>query len=127
MAGTRVLVIDDNAVNRRSVQVLLHSRGYEMCEAASAPEAFATLTEKPADIILMDIRLPGMDGLTATRKLKTDPATRNIPIVAVTSYAMKGDEEMAREAGCCAYVTKPLDQTLSLETVASVLQGPPRS
>ena len=127
MAGTRVLVIDDNAVNRRLVQVLLHSRGYEMCEAASAPEAFATLTEKPPDIILMDIRLPGMDGLTATRKLKTDPATRDIPIVAVTSYAMKGDEEMARGAGCCAYVTKPLDQTLFLETVARVLQGRPRT
>jgi two-component system, cell cycle response regulator DivK len=121
MAGKRVLVIDDNAVNRRLVQVLLHSRGYEVCEAASAPEAFAALTGKPPDIILMDIRLPGMDGLTATRKLKTDPATRDIPIVAVTSYAMKGDEEMAREAGCCAYVTKPLDKAFFLETVARVL------
>jgi len=121
MAGKRVLVIDDNAFNRRLVQVLLHSRGYEVCEAASAPEAFATLAEKPPDIILMDIRLPGMDGLTATRKLKTDPVTRDIPIVAVTSYAMKGDEEMAREAGCCAYVTKPLDKAFFLETVARVL------
>jgi CheY-like chemotaxis protein len=127
MAGERVLVIDDNAVNRRLLQVLLHSRGYEVREAASAPEAFAALAEKRPDIILMDIRLPGMDGLMATRKLKADPATRDIPVVAVTSYAMKGDEETAREAGCCAYVTKPLDKTLFLETVARMLQGPPRS
>ncbi len=91
--GKRVLVVDDNAVNRRLLQVLLRSRGYEVCEAASAPEAFAALAEQPSDIILMDIRLPGMDGLTATRKLKTDPATRAIPVVAVTTYAMKGDEE----------------------------------
>jgi len=125
MAGKRVLVIDDNAINRRLVQVLLHSRGYDVAEAASAPEAFAMLTDKPADVILMDLRLPGMDGLTATRKLKADPATRDVPVVAVTSYAMKGDEETAREAGCCAYVTKPLDKTLFLETVARVLQGQP--
>jgi two-component system cell cycle response regulator DivK len=122
MAGKRVLVIDDNAVNRRLVQVLLHAQRYEVCEAASAPEAFALLLDKPPDIILMDLRLPGMDGLTATRKLKADPATRDIPVVAVTSYAMKGDEETAREAGCCAYVTKPLDKTLFLETVARVLR-----
>jgi len=121
MAGERVLVIDDNAVNRRLAQVLLHSRGYEVCEAASAPEAFATLREKPPHVILMDLRLPGMDGLTATRTLKADPATRDIPIVAVTSYAMKGDKETAREAGCCAYVTKPLDKAFFLETVARAL------
>ena len=83
--------------------------------------------DKPPDVILMDLRLPGTDGLTATRKLKADPATRDIPVVAVTSYAMKGDEETAREAGCCAYVTKPLDKTLFLETVASVLQKHPRT
>ena len=122
MAGERVLVVDDNAVNRRLVQVLLHSRGYEVCEAASAPEAFAKLREKLPHVILMDLRLPGMDGLTATRTLKADPATREIPIVAVTSYAMKGDEETARAAGCCAYVTKPIDKTLFLEMVASVLR-----
>lgn len=127
MVGKRVLVIDDNAVNRRLLQVLLHSRGYEVCEAASAAEGFATLLEKPPAIILMDLRLPGMDGLTATRKLKADPATRDIPVVAVTSYAMKGDEDTAREAGCCAYVTKPVDKTFFLETVARVLQGRPKN
>jgi len=122
MGGKRILVVDDNAVNRRLLQVLLRFRGYEVCEAASAPEAFATLREKPPHLILMDLRLPGMDGLTATRRLKADPATREIPVVAVTSYAMKGDEETARAAGCSAYVTKPIDKTLFLETVASVLR-----
>ena len=122
MGGKRILVVDDNAVNRRLLQVLLRFRGYEVCEAASAPEAFAMLKEKPPHVILMDLRLPGMDGLTATRRLKADPATREIPVVAVTSYAMKGDEETARAAGCCAYVTKPIDKTLFLETVASVLR-----
>jgi len=121
MAGERVLVIDDNAANRRLVQVLLRSRGYEVREAASALEAFAMLKEEPPSAILIDLRLPGMDGLTATRTLRADPATRDIPIVAVTSYAMKGDEEKAREAGCCAYVTKPIDKALFLETVARVL------
>jgi CheY-like chemotaxis protein len=123
MSGERVLVIDDNAVNRRLVQVLLLSRGYDVCEAASATDAFAMLKEKPPQVILMDLRLPGMDGLTATRALKADPATRDIPIVAVTSYAMKGDEEKARKAGCCAYVTKPLDKAFFLDTVAKVLAG----
>ena len=122
MGGKRILVVDDNAVNRRLLQVLLRFRGYEVCEAASAREAFATLREKPPHLILMDLRLPGMDGLTVTRRLKADPATREIPVVAVTSYAMKGDEETARAAGCCAYVTKPIDKTLFLETVASVLR-----
>ena len=122
MGGKRILVVDDNAVNRRLLQVLLRFRGYEVCEAASAPEAFATLREKPPHLILMDLRLPGMDGLTVTRRLKADPATREIPVVAVTSYAMKGDEETARAAGCSAYVTKPIDKTLFLETVASVLR-----
>lgn len=122
MAGKWVLVVDDNAVNRRLLQVLLRSRGYEVCEAASAPEAFAVLGETPPNLILMDLRLPGMDGLTATRKLKAEPATSGIPVVAVTSYAMKGDEEKAREAGCCAYVTKPIDKALFLETVARVLR-----
>ena len=127
MEGKRVLVVDDNAVNRRLLQVLLRSRGYEVYEAASAPEAFATLAEESPDLILMDIRLPGMDGLAATQKLKADSATREIPIVAVTSYAMKGDEETARAAGCCAYVTKPIDKTRFLETVASVLPKHPRA
>ncbi len=126
MTAKRVLVVEDNAVNRRLVQFLLKSQGYEVWEATNAPEAFATLAERRPDVILMDIQLPVMDGLTATRKLKADPTTRDIPVVAVTSYAMKGDEAMALEAGCSAYVTKPIDKTLFLETVARMLEGRPK-
>ncbi len=121
MDTKRILLIEDNAVNRRLAQFLLKSQGYEVWEATSAPEAFASLKEKRPDLILMDIQLPGMDGLTATKQLKADPATRDIPVLAVTSYAMKGDEAKAFEAGCSGYVTKPIDKTLFLQTVAKVL------
>lgn len=121
MGGKRILLIEDNAINRRLAQFLLKSQGYEVWEVASAPEAFESLKEKRPDLILMDIQLPGMDGLTATRQLKADPATRDIPVVAVTSYAMQGDEEKALAAGCDAYITKPIDKTRFLETVAGLL------
>ena len=121
MGGKRILLIEDNAVNRRLAQFLLKSKGYEVWEATTAPEAFATLKERRPDLILMDIQLPELDGLTATRHLKADPATQDIPVVAVTSYAMKGDETRALEAGCSGYVTKPIDKTLFLDTVAKVL------
>ncbi|RPI09441.1 MAG: response regulator [Zetaproteobacteria bacterium] len=121
MTGKRILLIEDNAVNRRLAQFLLKSKGYEVWEATSAPEAFAALKVRRPDLILMDIQLPEVDGLTATRHLKADPATQDIPVVAVTSYAMKGDETRALEAGCSGYVTKPIDKTLFLDTVAKVL------
>jgi CheY-like chemotaxis protein len=121
MGGKRILLIEDNVVNRRLAQFLLKSQGYEIWEVSSAPEAFAVLKEKQPDLILMDIQLPGMDGLTATKHLKSDPATRDIPVLAVTSYAMKGDEVKAFEAGCSGYVTKPIDKTLFLEAVAKAL------
>ncbi len=123
MGGKRILLIEDNAVNRRLAQFLLKSQGYEVWEVTSAPEAFESLKERQPDLILMDIQLPGIDGLTATRQLKADPATRNIPVLAVTSYAMKGDETKAFEAGCSGYVTKPIDKTVFLEAVAKALRG----
>jgi len=121
MSHKRILLIEDNAVNRRLAQFLLKSKGYEVWEATNAPEAFATLRERRPDLILMDIQLPEVDGLTATRHLKADPATRDIPVVAVTSYAMRGDEAMALAAGCSGYVTKPIDKALFLDTVAKIL------
>lgn len=123
MSGKRILLVEDNVVNRRLAQFLLKSHGYEVWEAGSAPEAFATLVERRPDLILMDIQLPGMDGLAATRALKADPATHAIPVVAVTSYAMPGDEAMALEAGCSGYLTKPIEKTRLLEIVAGVLQN----
>jgi len=121
MDGKRILLVEDNPVNRRLAQFLLKSKGYEVWEATTAPEAFAVLQERRPDLILMDIQLPEVDGLTATRHLKADPATQDIPVVAVTSYAMKGDETRALEAGCSGYVTKPIEKTQFLDTVARLL------
>jgi CheY-like chemotaxis protein len=121
MGTKRILLIEDNAVNRRLAQFLLKSQGYEVWEATNAAEAFASLKERRPDLILMDVQLPGMDGLTATKQLKGDPSTRDIPVLAVTSYAMKGDEAKALEAGCNGYVTKPIDKTVFLQAVAKVL------
>ena len=121
MGGKRILLIEDNAVNRRLAQFLLKSQGYEVWEVTSAPEAFESLKERQPDLILMDIQLPGMDGLAATRQLKANPVTCDIPVLAVTSYAMKGDEAKAFEVGCSGYVTKPIDKRLFLEAVAKAL------
>lgn len=121
MNAKRILLVEDNAVNRRLAQFLLKSKGYEVWEVTSAREAFAALKDRRPDLILMDIQLPEVDGLTATRRLKADPTTSDIPVVAVTSYAMKGDEAKAFEAGCSAYVTKPIDKKQFLETVARLL------
>jgi len=121
MSARRILLIEDNAVNRRLAQFLLKSQGYEVWEVTSAPEAFEALKERRPDLILMDVQLPGMDGLTATRQLKADPDTRDIPVLAVTSYAMKGDEAKALAAGCSGYVTKPIDKTVFLHAVAEAL------
>ncbi len=121
MGTKRILLIEDNAVNRRLAQFLLKSQGYEVWEATNAAEAFASLKEKRPDLILMDVQLPGMDGLTATKQLKADPSTRDIPVLAVTSYAMRGDEARALDAGCTGYVTKPIDKTVFLQAVAKLL------
>ncbi len=117
MAGEKILVVEDNAVNRRLEEFLLRSQGYDVVHAATAHEAFELLKgERPA-LILMDIQLPGMDGLAATRRLKEDASTRDIPVVAVTSYAMSGDREKALTAGCAGFVVKPLDKVLFLREV----------
>jgi CheY-like chemotaxis protein len=108
-AAIPILIVDDNPSNTKLMAFILSTRGYDVRTAASADEAIATLADFHPRLILMDIQLPGMDGLTLTRKLKADPATRDISIIAATAYAMKGDEERAREAGCDGYVTKPID------------------
>ena len=109
MAGEQILIVDDNPANLRLVEFLLSSKGYEVRTAADAPEVIRTLETYHPALILMDIQLPGMDGLTLTRLLKRDPRTCDIMIVAVTAYAMKGDEERALTNGCDGYITKPID------------------
>lgn len=114
--GAPILIVDDNPSNTKLLLFLLQSKGYDVRAAANAEEALASIADRPPRLILMDIQLPGMDGLTLTRQLKADPATKDISIVAATAYAMKGDEERALAAGCDGYVTKPIDtRTLPLE------------
>jgi two-component system cell cycle response regulator DivK len=103
----RILVIEDQEDNRRIVRDLLTSVGYELIEAVTGQEGVAMAESQRPDLILMDIQLPGLDGYEATRRIKAKPELRQIPIIAVTSYALSGDEVKAREAGCDDYVTKP--------------------
>jgi CheY-like chemotaxis protein len=105
----RILIVDDNPQNLKLARVLLSSEGYEIRTAADAEEALEILETFTPRLILMDLQLPGMDGLELTRRLKADPARRGILVFALTAYAMKGDEEKAIAAGCDAYVTKPID------------------
>jgi len=109
MSGEAILVVDDNPANAALIIFLLEDCGYEVRSAADADEALAIVERFHPRLIMMDLQLPGMDGLALTRRLKAGPETRDIVIVALTAYAMKGDAERAREAGCDDYVTKPID------------------
>ena len=105
--SARILVVEDHEENRRIMRDLLTSAGYEMIEAVTGEDGVTLAERERPDLILMDIQLPGLDGYEATRRIKANPALRAIPIIAVTSYALSGDDVKAREAGCDAYVTKP--------------------
>jgi CheY-like chemotaxis protein len=109
VAGEVVLVVDDNPMNLKLIRFLLRRLGYDVREASDADQALAILNDVLPAVILMDIQLPGMDGLELTRRLKGDDRTRAIPIVALTAFAMAGDDERAFAAGCDGYVTKPID------------------
>ena len=121
MANGTVLVIEDNEMNMKLVRSLLQIGKYNVLEASDAENGIKLAQEHHPDLILMDIQLPGMDGLTATREIKNDPAVKDISIVALTSYAMQGDEEKARDAGCVGYIAKPIDTRSFLETVGQFL------
>lgn len=121
MANEPILIVDDNPVNLKLARVLLTSHGYDVRTATDAEEALAVLDTFHPRLVLMDLQLPGMDGLALTRRLKTDPVTRHIRVVALTAYAMKGDEQRARSAGCDGYIAKPIDTRTLPETVAAHL------
>lgn len=112
MEAKTILVIDDNPLNLKLVRVLLAAEGYIVRTAADASQAYQVLRECRPHLILMDIQLPGIDGLELTRRLKTDPATSDITIVGLTAYAMKGDEERIRAAGCDGYIPSRSTQEL---------------
>ena len=117
----KVLVVEDNSANMKLAVLLLKSVGHTVLSATSAEAGMTLARDEQPNLILMDIQLPGMDGLEATALLKADDATRAIPIIALTALAMKGDEERIRAAGCDGYVAKPIAYKEFLATIASQL------
>jgi two-component system cell cycle response regulator DivK len=117
-----ILVIEDTENNRRILNDLLTRAGFEVVEANDGEKGVAMAAERKPDLILMDIQLPIVDGYEATRRIKSDPALREIPIIAVTSYALSGDEAKARAAGCDGYVAKPFSPREILATVREFLK-----
>lgn len=122
MTGEGVLIVDDNPMNLKLIRVLLAGEGYDVRVAGDAAEALAVLRAFTPRMILMDIQLPGIDGLELARRLKADPAMRDVVILALTAYAMKGDAERMVEAGCDGYVAKPIDTREFPATVARYLR-----
>jgi two-component system cell cycle response regulator DivK len=116
MAGEPILIIDDNPINLKLEKILLAVEGYEIRTATDAEEALKLLEAFTPKLIMMDLQLPGMSGLELTTKLKSHPNYKQIIIIAITAYAMKGDRERALAAGCDGYVSKPID-TKTLPTV----------
>ncbi len=122
MAEGKVLVIEDNPMNRQLAVDLLEVAGFAVLQAETAEKGIELAKAELPDLILMDISLPGMDGLAATGILKQDPDTKDIPIVALTAHAMKGDEEKALSAGCIDYITKPIDTKSFPKTVGRFIK-----
>jgi CheY-like chemotaxis protein len=109
MAGETILVVEDNPMNMELITDILEAQGYDVKQATTGADAIKIVQSDIPDMILMDIQLPGLDGLTVTAIIKDDPRTREVPIIALTAHAMRGDEEKAREAGCDNYISKPID------------------
>ena len=123
MGNKKILVIEDNELNMKLFRGLLAVNNYRVLEATDAETGIQIAHEHNPDIILMDIQLPGMDGLEATRTISTDPDLKDIPVVALTSYAMDGDKEKALNAGCAGYISKPIDTQNFLETVSQIINN----
>jgi two-component system cell cycle response regulator DivK len=119
--GKRILVIEDQEDNRRILRDLLTSADYEIIEAITGEEGVALAEASRPDLILMDIQLPGIDGYEATRRVRAHPALRQVPIIAVTSYALSGDDVKAKEAGCTDYVPKPFSPRALLAKIREYL------
>lgn len=117
----RILVVEDQEDNRKIVRDLVTANGYELVEAATGEEGLEMATRERPDLILMDIQLPGMDGYEVTRRIKANPALKKIPVIAVTSYALSGDDQKAFSAGCDGYVTKPFSPRLLLAKIREFL------
>jgi len=121
MGKRTILLIEDNELNLKLVRSLLQLGNYNVLEAIDAETGIQLAREQQPDLILMDIQLPGMDGLRATQIIRKDPDFRDIPVVALTSYAMQGDEKKAKSVGCIGYIVKPIDTRSFLDSVAGYL------
>jgi CheY-like chemotaxis protein len=117
-----ILIVDDNPIDLKLASELLAASGFEVRGTADAEEAQVLLAERIPDLIVTDIALPGMDGLTFTRKLKADARLGHVPVVALTAFAMRGDEERAAAAGCRGYIVKPIDIRRFAEQISELLQ-----
>jgi two-component system cell cycle response regulator DivK len=122
--GQPILVVDDNDANAKLLRVLLTAHGYDVSVAGNAEQTFASVSAKRPALILLDLQLPGIDGFEIARQLKGAPETKAIIVIAVTAYAMKGDEERARAAGCDGYVAKPIDTRALPQLVERYLAAP---
>ena len=120
-AARKILVVEDNDMNMQLVEFLLEEGGYDIVKAASGEEALAVTREHEPDLILMDIHLPGMDGLSVVRAMKTDDRTSRIPILALTAHAMRGDKDRFLEAGCDGYISKPIDVKTFIASIEQYL------
>jgi two-component system cell cycle response regulator DivK len=116
-----ILIVEDNDLNMKLFHALLETRGYNVLQARDGMEGLRLARERHPDLIIMDIQLPGVSGLVVAKSIKDDEALKNIPIIAVTAFALKGDEERMREGGCAAYLAKPISTPVFLKTVAEYL------
>lgn len=125
MTARRILVVEDNDMNMQLVEYLLEEGGFDIVKAASGEEALTITRDASApapDLILMDIHLPGMDGLSVVRAMKADDRTRAVPILALTAHAMRGDKDRFLEAGCDGYISKPIDVKTFLTSLGQYLR-----
>ena len=119
-----VLVVEDNEANQLLARVVLEREGYRVEVAGAADEALQKVGEKPPNFILMDVELPGQDGLSLARQLKAAPSTATIPIIALTAFAMRGDREATIAAGCVGYIVKPIDTGTFGDQIREILAAP---
>jgi len=124
MSAQLILVVEDNETNQMLTVAVLERDGYRVVVAGNAEEARHQLETETPQLILMDVQLPGEDGLAFTQQLKSNPATSPIPVVAMTAHAMQGDAEMAMQAGCSGYIAKPIDTRALAEQVRRFLAVP---
>jgi two-component system cell cycle response regulator DivK len=117
MAGKRILHIEDNPSNRKAVRHILRQTDFELAEATDGEEGVRAALESPPDLILLDIQLPKLSGYDVAQRLRADKRTRHVPIIAITSYALSGDEQRTQEAGCDDYIAKPYRPKVLLEHI----------